>query len=252
MTTGALAPGGLSTGAYPSPWYTDGPGCCGPLGRNGQIAYELHAETGPSLVFGSGEFTDRLKTGWIISGGGRTLFFNPAGSAAWTVDLGLSYTYNRGSSSDFSDVFIRQPATQNATTGAAVFHPDILTTTRIRGLDRTSFNFAAGRDWFLWGPGNPGGESAWNIRAGLDVGGRWGTGHVDLVPNNAANAYSRRQGVYHGVYVDAHINAEVPVGGWIWVSGFHVQYGYDWSNIIPPLNGDIQNVNLLVNTGFRF
>ena len=46
----ALPPGApaLPPGAYGSPWYTDGPGCCGPVGRNGQIAYELHADTGPT------------------------------------------------------------------------------------------------------------------------------------------------------------------------------------------------------------
>jgi len=239
-------------GAYASPWYSDGPGCCGPMGRNGQVAYELHSETGPNLVFGSGEFTDRLHTGWIIAGGGRTLFFNPDGDAAWTIDLGLSYTYNRGSSADLSDVFIRQPPGTNQQTGAIIPRADILTTSRIRGLHRTSFNFAFGRDCFLWGPGNPGGEGGWNVRTGMELGGRWGTSHVDLVPGNAADSYSRRQAVFHGFYLSGHVNCEVPLGGWIWCGGLTGQYGYDWTNVIPPLKGDVQNLNILLTSGFRF
>ncbi|QDU21579.1 hypothetical protein [Urbifossiella limnaea] len=250
--TSTPAAGALPPGAYGSPWYTDGPGCCGPLGRNGQVAYELHAETGPNLLFGSGEFTDRLHTGWIVGGGGRTLFFNPEGDAAWTLDLGLSYTYNRGSSANFSDVFIRQPPGTNQLTGQIIPRADILTTSRIRALHRTAFNFAVGRDCFVWGPGNPGEEAGWNVRTGLEVGGRWGTSHVDLVPNNAAESYSRRQAVFHGFYLSGHVNYEVPVGGWVWFGGLTGQYGYDWTNVIPPLKGDVQNVNILLSSGIRF
>lgn len=243
---------GLPPGAYASPWYGDGPGCCGPMGRNGQVAYELYAETGPNLPFGGTEFTDRLHAGWVVSGGGRSLFFNTAGDAAWVLDLGLSYTYNRGSADSFSDVFIRQPPQTNQITGQIIAQPDLLQTSRIRGLHRTSFNFGFGRDCFLWGPGNPGGEHGWNVRAGMDVGGRWGTSHVDLVPNGANGSYSRRQAVFHGVYLSAHANVEVPLGGWIWASGLRGQWGYDWTNVIPPLDGDIHNVNILLTTGFRF
>ncbi len=250
--TAPVGANGLPPGAYGSPWYSDGPGCCGPTGRNGQVAYELHAETGPNIPFGGGEFTDRLHAGWVVGGGGRTLFFNQEGDAAWTIDLGLSYTYNRGSANNLSDVFIRQPPLTDQQTQQLIFRPDILTTSRIRGLHRTSFNFAAGRDWFLWGPGNPGGEAGWNVRSGLDIGGRWGTSHVDIVPDANPALYSRRQSVFHGVFVGAHANCEVPVGGWIWTSGLNVQWGYDWTNVIIPLKGDIQNINILLTTGFRF
>ena len=86
----------------------DYPGCCGPLG-GGHVAYDLYVRTGPNLVFGNGPFTERLNTGWIIAGGGRSLFFNPTNDAAWVVDLGLSYQYNRGSQNDPADLvrFVR-------------------------------------------------------------------------------------------------------------------------------------------------
>jgi hypothetical protein len=250
---GPPGPAGLPPGSYRSPWYADGPGCCGPLGAHGQVAYELYLNTGPNMVFGSGEFTDRLNVGWIVGGGGRSMFFNPEGDAAWVIDLGLSYTYNRGSSQDFSDLFLRQQPLQDATTGQLIPQPDRLATSRIRGLHRTSFNFAVGRDWFRWGPGIPGGEPGWNVRVGADVGGRWGTSHIDVVPlDEGPNGYARRQKVFHGLFIGGHANCEVPLGGWIWTSGLTVQWGYDWMDIAPPLKGDIQNVNFLLSTGFRF
>jgi hypothetical protein len=243
---------GLPPGSYASPWYTDGPGCCGPVGRNGPVEYELYARTGPNWAFGSGAFTDRLNAGWTVAGGGRSLFYNRTGDAAWAFDIGLSYQYNRGTPNDMVNLFIRQPPQQNPITGAAEEQPDVLTSTRIRGLHRTAVTFAVGRDWWAWGPGNPGAEAGWNLRYGVDVGGRWGTAHVDLVPENDPTQYARRQKVFQGVYLGFHTNFEVPVGGWIWCSGIRAQWGYDWMDIVPPIKGDVQYVDLLVTTGFRF
>ncbi|MBX9628617.1 MAG: hypothetical protein K2X82_32770, partial [Gemmataceae bacterium] len=255
--TAPAGPNGLPPGAYASPWYTDGPGCCGPTGRNGLVAYELYAYTGPNIPFGAGAFTDALLGGWTVGGGGRSQFFNPEGDAAWAVDLGLSYTYNRGSQKDFLDLFLRQPSTQqrNPVTGQTtnVPQPDRFTTVRLRALHRTAFNFAVGRDLFFWGPGLPGTGEGWNLRVGADVGGRWGTAHTDLVPlDEGPGGYARRQKVYHGVFLAAHSTFELPVGGWVWVAGWRAEYGYDWMNIAPPINSDVQSVNLLLTTGFRF
>jgi hypothetical protein len=246
-----MAPPGLPAGSYGSPWYSDGPGCCGPVGRHGPVSYDIYFSTGPSLPFGSGAFTDRLHLGWLVGGGGRSLFFNQAGDAAWAVDLGLNYIYNRGSNDDFLNVFTRTPPLTGAN-NRAIPQPDVFQTVRIRGLSRTAFNFAVGRDWFLWGNAMPGGEDGWNFRVGADVGGRWGTAHVDMVPLDDPTGYSRRQKVFHGLFFDFHSNLEVPVGAWIFFAGTRVQWGYDWMNIVPPLKGDVQNVNLLLTTGFRY
>ncbi len=253
--TAPPGPGGLPVGSYGGPWFSDGPGCCGPLGRNGQIAYELYGEAGPAFLIGGGQFLTRLQPGIDLEIGGRSLFFNPAGDAAWVVDLGLSYTYNRGSSDHLLDLFIRQPQTTTTTASNATVlsnSPDILETSRIRALTRTSFNYALGRDWFIWGPGNPGRESGWNVRAGVDLGGQWGSAHVDVVPNDTADSYARRQNVYQGIFMGAHVNAEVPLGGWIWFGGLRLSTGYQWMNIVPPVNGDVSYINLLASTGFRF
>jgi hypothetical protein len=247
---------GLPPGAYASPWYGQASGCCGPLGKNGPVDYELLVMTGPNIPFGSGPFTDHLNVGWGLSGIGRTLFFNPEGDAAWALSLGVNYIYNRGKSDDFVDMFVRQsPLQQQNAAGQtiAVPRPDLFTTTRIRDIHRTAFTFAVGRDWWLWGSGLPGGEDGWNLRLGTDVGGRWGTAHADVVPiGQGAFNYARRQGVFHGVMLGFHSNFEMPVGGWIWVLGTRAEWSYDWMDIAPPLNGDIQNINLMFTTGIRF
>jgi len=185
-------------------------------------------------------------------GGAKSLFFNTAGDAAWTFDLGLSYTYNRGSNDDFLDLFLRQPDRTNQFTGLVEPVADRFETTRIRGLHRTSFNFGLGRDWFLWGVGVPGGEEGLNLRVGTDIGGRWGTAHVDLVPVFEENGYNRRQGVYHGMYLGFHSNFELPMGGWVLFGGTRLEWGYDWMNLVPPVKGDVQSVNMLFTGGVRY
>lgn len=249
-------PGGLPLGSYTSPYYKDYPACCGPLG-GGPMAYELYVMTGPNFVGGNGPLTDRLDTGWIVHGGGRSLFFNTAADAAWVIDLGLSYQYNRGTQDEPADLFVRQAASQNQVTGQLTPQPDLFLSTNIRGFHRTAFNFAIGRDWWFRGPAAPGLCNGWNFRFGMDVGGRWGTQHVDLDLVGTTGPfdspiYARRQGVFHGVYVSGHISWEVPVGGWVWFAGLRGQWGWDWGDVVPPLNGDIQNMNLLITTGIRF
>jgi hypothetical protein len=237
-------------GSYASPWYAESPGC-GSFGGHGPVAYDVYWRTGPSFAFGSGEFTDRLHMGWQVAGGAKTLFFNQEGDAAWTFDLGLSYTYNRGSNDDFVNLAMRQPDAQGFN-NQAIIRNDVFDTARIRGLHRTSFNFGLGRDWFLWGVGVPGSEDGWNFRFGADVGGRWGTAHVDLVPVFEDNGYNRRQKVFHGTYIGFHSNFEKPMGGWVLFGGTRVEYGYDWMDIVPPIKGDVQSVNLLFTGGVRY
>ena len=243
---------GIPPGSYPSPYFTAGPGCCGPLGRNGRIGYELYLNTGPTWAFGEGEFTRRLQTGWMVGGGGRSLFFDPSHTAAWVADIGLSYQYNRGEFDDPLTLFIKQPPLRNPITGQVTAQPDLLTRVAIRALDRTNFNFALGRDWWLWGPGSTGQESGINTRIGGLVGGRWGTAHVDMVPLNDPTGYARRHSVTHGVFVAAHATVEVPMGTTIWFAGLRTEWGYDWTNLVPPIDGNIHNLNLLLTAGIRF
>jgi hypothetical protein len=243
--------GGLPPGSYPSPYFTDGPGCCGPLGRNGRVGYELYAHTGPAWSLGEGRFARQLQTGWHTGGGGRSLFFNPAHDAAWVFDLGLSYQYNRGSVGHFTELELRQAPIVIG--NQQIPRPDVLAPAAIRGLHRTYFNFALGRDWWMWGPGSTGLASGWNVRVGGLVGGRWGTGHVDLIPQNPAlGDYQRRQGVIHGLFLAPHLTFEVPRGSCVWFGGVRAEWGYDWMNLVPPLEGNLHNINFLLTAGIRF
>jgi hypothetical protein len=239
-------------GSYPNPYDGDGPGCCGPLERDGLIGYEVYLDTGPTIPFGAGDFAHRLELGWMVGGGGRSLFFNTAHDAAWVADLGFSYQYNRGNQWSATNLNVRQATTTNPTTGAIVNQPDILTSVIVRDIDRTDFNFAFGRDWWLWGQGATGFENDWNLRIGGLVGGRWGTAHVDEVPVSNPFGYFRRQDVTHGLFLEVHANVEVPLGAVIFFSGVQLQWGYDWTNLAPPFAGDIQNVNVLLTAGIRF
>src|SRR5436189_3089453 len=120
--------------------------------RNGRIGYELDWITGPTWALGEGQFARELHTGWMVGGIGRTLFFNPEHDAAWVMELGLSYSFNSGRTAHTNQLFIRQSPITNPITGQTTPQPDILAPVAIRGLHRTSFNWAFGRDWWVWGP----------------------------------------------------------------------------------------------------
>jgi hypothetical protein len=216
--------------------------------RNGRVGYELYAYTGPAWAVGEGRFARQLQTGWLTGGGGRSLFFNTAHDAAWVVDLGLSYQYNRGSVDHFTELFLHQPPDFLGNP-----RPDVLSPAAIRGLHRTNFNFALGRDWWRWGPGSTGLAQGWNVRVGGLIGGRWGTAHVDLLPQNPAlGDYQRRQGVTHGFFLAPHAMVEIPMGTTIWFAGLRGEWGYDWMNLVPPIEGNLHSFNLLMTAGIRF
>ncbi len=233
---------GLPPGTYPSPYRVDGPGCCGPLGADGRIGYELYSLAGVNFAFGPG-LASHLNAGWTVGGGSRTLLFDPTYTSAWVVDLGVTYTHNWGSGSKEPEtLWIRQ-------TGR-----DRVALSGIRGVHRTSFNFNFGRDVWLMGAGNTSGMQGTNVRVGGWVGGRWGTSHVDIDPLDEfpGDGYARRQNAYEGVVVGTHVTWDTPMGGWILFGGLRAEYGYDWTNLVPPIQGNINNVNLQATLGVRF
>lgn len=242
----------LPPGSYPSPYFTDGPGCCGPLGRDGRVGYELYAYTGPTWAIGEGEFTRRLQTGWMVGGGGRSLFFDPTHTTAWVADVGLSYQYNRGEEDDPLTLAVRQPPSRDPFTGEITERPDVLKRVRVRALHRTNFNFGLGHDWWYRGPGSVGLADCTNWRVGALLGGRWGTAHVDMEPVDEPGGYARRHDVTHGIFLAVHGTVEVPMGSWIGFAGLRTEWGYDWTNLVPPINGNMHNLNILLTAGVRF
>ncbi|QEG30417.1 hypothetical protein GobsT_52220 [Gemmata obscuriglobus] len=243
-------------GSYPSPYYVDGPGCCGPLGRDGRIGYELYSFTGLNFTIGNG-LPDRLNAvGWTVGGGVRTLFFDATHTAAWTIDLGGSYTYNRGQGAQSpTNLFLRTPAADPSPNDGVTElqpQPDRLVLSGIRGIRRSSFNYAIGRDVWLLGNGSTGGQNGTNWRVGGWIGGRYGTSSVDVNPLTEVDGYARRQNVFHGIFTGVHTTFDIPVGAWIWTNGVRVEYGHDWTNLVPPIQGNIHNINIQFTTGIRY
>lgn len=262
---GPAAPSAVPAGTVTSPWCGDGPaGCCGPVGGNGPLSYELYFRTGPSIVWGS-ELARTLNTGWQVGGGTRTLLFNQPRDAAWALIAGISYTYNRGQTNGFLDVGSPnlvnvlnangQPipigTNQNGTQrflqerGA-----DVIRSRRVRGFHRTSVDFGFGRDWFMRTGSLPDASSCW--RVGADIGGRWGTGHVDLVPRENPRDYERRGDVFHSLWSGVHLDWERNMGGWVLFVGGRIEYDITWANHVPPRSGDLQSLNVLMTLGVRF
>jgi hypothetical protein len=234
-------------GTVYSPWTT---------GRDGPVTYEGYFRTGVSIVAGGGAITDVIKTGWNVQTGARTLFFNPSGDAAWALDLGIGYTRNDGRRE-------RQPVTAftegdypTADNGQPDISrprlPDVLTTVQVLGFNRSSLNFAVGRDYFLNGPGVVGQEAGRNVRFGWDVGGRWGSTSLGYRPVDDPTGFRRRQDVYHGLFLGSQLSWERPMGAWTLFVGGRVEWSYYWMNILPPQDSNFRDVNLLGILGLRF
>src|SRR5437870_320520 len=103
----ATAPAADMAPASPAPppglshWITyTNPDCCGPVGGNGPIGYELFLRGGLSLPVEGKNFGHVLDVGWEVEGGARSLFFNPAMDRDWSIDFGISNILNRGQHSD--------------------------------------------------------------------------------------------------------------------------------------------------------
>lgn len=93
------------------------------------------------------------------------------------------------------------------------------------------------------------------MRAGFDLGTRWGTEKVDLdIINDPIDdsTYRHRSDNYGGVVLGWHAYVEVPMRAWTWVGGLRAEYGYNWSELLPGQNSNIHDVNLLFTTGFRY
>ncbi|OWK41958.1 hypothetical protein FRUB_04036 [Fimbriiglobus ruber] len=246
-------PTGVATNPLVGGGYNIPSWCCGPVGGNGPITYELYTRTGPNFTLGGGSaLSGALKNGWVVQGGGRSLFFNQARDAAWALDLGIGYTYTPG---DRNSILTTDPSIKfiNANpTGS--FNINTPVPVYVGGIYRTTFNYAVGRDWFLSGPGTTNQEEGWNSRLGLDVGGRWGTVHADLYNvGNTGDPYIRRQAVSQSVFLGANYNWERSFGGWIWFGGFRTEWGATVSNnLIAPQSTRLFDVNLLMMAGVRY
>lgn len=204
------------------------PDCCGPIGGNGPITYDLYLRTGPVLPFGSGLLGRTLQAGWDVDGGGRTLFYNVPQDAAWFVDLGVSFMYNHSGNAADTFMFNGEP-------------------THVSVLDRTWFNGGLGYEWYLSGcKTSPG--CRW--KAGFEGGGRWGMARLDTY-GNVTGQYYRLSDTIGAAFVALYTDVEIPCGCCTFEAGFRAEYDYTWMDIIPQKD-DVQDVNLLLTAGVRF
>jgi hypothetical protein len=252
------AKSGLPPGSVPDPWINYvRPGCCGPIGADGPIGYEFYTRNGVSIPVATG-LKPFLQTGWMTAVGARSLFFNKATDAAWSVDLGLSYTYNNSGSQNLFTIF--EPfsvQSTNPVTGATTTQTKLgALPVTVRDYQRASLNTALGREWYLL---NPAYQPGWHLRFGIDSGGRWGASRLEFnelthFPNIA---FHHRYDVFGAYFISLHSDLEVPLNAcYTFIAGIRAEWNYDWSDILhdsmPGIRGDLQDVNLLMTFGFRY
>lgn len=213
--------------------------CCSPFGGDGPINTELYIDTGPSIPVGGGILHHIMETGWDIRAGGRSLFFNPAVDAAWTVDLNLSYIFNHARPNPKVPLVGNFPSS----TPGQPAGPGVTRDVTLRDLNRTFVNGALGREWYLNAPANAAG---WKWRAGFDMGGGIGSGLLNFVD------IRHKTDTIYDVVLGFHTDLEIPWGCCTFTYGFRAEWDYTWMDVIQKNNAQLQDVNLLLTLGVRF
>jgi hypothetical protein len=230
------APGSLCPGTGPvnasaglSDWLTYvKPGCCGPVGGWGPIMTELYVRNGPSIPVGGGVLGFATQTGWMFQGGGRSMFFNPAMTAAWVWDIGISHNYNAGIGGHFIPI-------------ETVAGPLDL---QLRQFQRTCFNLGFGREVYLYvweGSGTA-------LRWGVHVAGQLGTIKADW------EEIEHSTDMLWAITLASNLDLEIPWGCATLYAGFRVEWNdiFESDIVQTQNNNNLQSVNLLLSTGFRF
>jgi hypothetical protein len=232
------------------------PECCNQVGGDGPIAMELFFRYGVALEVGGSTLSSPLSEGFMIDGGGRSLFFNPERNRAWTIELGIGSIFNYASRSE-PDIPLRLNTTvQGATTPTFT---NVLV--NVRELNRTYAHASAGVEYYLRGSADCSDLPRW--RVGFDGGGRIGNAKVDFrsfVLNSPALTPNTTTTIPHftdligGVTAALHTDYEYPWKGCCtFLIGFRLEWSYSWSDVLQAGNGsDMQDISLLLNTGVKF
>lgn len=205
--------------------------CGGPVGLNGPILSELYIQTGVSNPVAGGFLNNTIECGWIIQGGGRSLFFNTELNRAWVVDFGVANITNNGN---------RPNLVLNLQGAQAT----------VRNFNRTYVSLGLGREWYLRGNADSAGR-AW--RAGCDFGGRYGTARLDLNTNLTPLGFARTNDIFGALYLAAHTDLEFPWRCCHFILGTRLEWDHQWIDEIGPSESDnLENFNVLLNFGVRF
>jgi hypothetical protein len=208
------------------------PACCGMAAHNGPIGYDLFFRSGTSVPLGGNVLSHELNAGLMFNFGGRSLFFNSEGSAAWVGELGVFYDYHDASGQRLVS-FANVPAT-------------------IRDYLRVGVNVGVGRDWYFTGQGYVPGDTGYTHVFGVDSGIRYGSNHVGLNVQSAAIPYTRRQDNMFGTYLALHTDWIIPQGGWDLILGGRIEADYTYSAVLRTDAGDLFSLNFLLTAGIRY
>jgi hypothetical protein len=248
--------------AHPS-----GPYCGGPVGGHGPIGSEVFLRTGVAIPLGDNIVSRVMGAGFMIQGGGRSLFFDRDVSRAWTVELGIASVWLDGG--DNRDTVTLRNFAVRGINPANQQVDNIRTAAEFpvspSSMNQTYVQLALGREIWFMGTADPSEEGA-RARFGWDVGSRWGSARMVLhqaALENVADPFGRtqrirpelrpRNDVVGGLYLALHSDLEVPCGMCLFHAGVRLEYGYIWSDILQPHNNaDFQSINILFNTGVRF
>jgi len=224
----------LPAGSVGSPWTgPGGTGCCGPVGGNGPIETELFLRNGFSMLIQGGPLRDGLDGAYTFSSGARSLFYNCAGDAAWTVEYGVDYFYNRGGHAEIE---------------YGIFG----TIVNIREYHRAGVHIAGGREWFVFSPAY---QCGTNYRYGFDTGGRWMYSRLNFNnPEIVGPSFQRRSDVMGAFFVALHSDMEVPLNNCTtFITGLRAEWAINYTDVLPDYQPkEFQEIIFSWNLGLRF
>lgn len=226
-------------------------GCCGPVGKDGPILYEVYTRHGFSAPLGNSFFGEVLKPGYTLQAGGRTLFFDASNTMAWTADLGIRSTWYdvRGARRITQFNIPRQETTINPFTGATTTETviDAIRQVTPSSYNQTAVHLSIGNEWYLSGPASCCADSPLGCRLGYDLGGIWGSSRVvyrEIMHGND---------VIKGVYLALHADVECPYKCCVLFGGIRTEFSYTRSQILQGHNdSNLAAINGLANFGIRW
>ena len=73
------------------------------------------------------------------------------------------------------------------------------------------------------------------------------------VPPGLGVLFARQSDVFGAYFVALHSDVEFPVTACTWfVAGVRAEWNYLWTNVLAGQQRDLQDVNLLMNFGWRY
>lgn len=220
--------------------------CCGPVGRDGPITYELYTRHGVSFPLGSNLFGNMLTPGYMMQAGGRSLFFQPSNTFAWTVDIGITTRwFDVGDEQQILQRNIPQNITIFGQTQTIIVPEKLVTPS---SLNQTFVHLAFGNEWYFDGPATCCTDCpTTGCRVGWDLGIRYGSAKV------VYNEIIHGTDVIGGILFALHADFECPYKCCIFQAGVRTEICQMWSDILQPQHdADLTTLNILFNAGIRF